>query len=93
MEPTVESITPDSGHNFYAVPVTIVGTEFTDHIDKLYLDDFELTNVQIVSDTQITAAAPSGLAGGLHNLKIKQGPRTFTYLALYTPSTIIRLTR
>ncbi len=84
MEPTVESITPDSGHNFYAVPVTIAGTEFTDHIDKLYLDDFELTNVQIVSDTQITAAAPSGLAGGLHDLKIKQGPRTFTYLALYT---------
>ncbi|HPQ70838.1 MAG TPA: carboxypeptidase-like regulatory domain-containing protein, partial [bacterium] len=84
MEPTVESITPDSGHNFYAVPVTIAGTQFTDHIDKLYLDDFELTNVQIVSETVITAAAPSGIAGGLHDLKIRQGPRTFSFTALYT---------
>lgn len=61
--PTVSLVTPDTGPANTATHVTITGTAFLPG-DTVTFGPLSATNVTVVSETTITALAPSTLSGG-----------------------------
>jgi len=87
--PTIESVTPNQGPEAGGTVVTIIGTGFTG-ADGVSFGSTPGTNVTVVSDTTITATAPSGVDtvditvvgadGGSTTL-----PDSYTYVPPTTP--------
>lgn len=59
--PTVTAVTPAIGHTAGGDSVTITGTGFK--ASHVYFGTTAATSVTIVSDTEITAVTPAGIAG------------------------------
>ena len=70
--PTLLSITPNSGSPSQDTPVQIAGTGFID-VPALSMGGTWLTDVVLVSPTQITAVVPAGMAPGTYDLVLYNG--------------------
>jgi YVTN family beta-propeller protein len=91
--PTVTAITPTSGSDATATPVTIDGTNFIGTVTAR-LDDpgtTAMTGVVVVSPTQITAEVPAGIALGTWEVRVTADGGTspvagvtFDVVSLYT---------
>lgn len=63
----VTSITPDTNKNSVDTSVTIIGTEFVDGC-TVTIGSTDLTNVNIVNDTTITATIPARISAGTYDI-------------------------
>jgi len=66
--PTVTAVNPNSGSNLYEVPIVISGTNFTGAV-AVTLNAVSAT-YEVISNTEIRALVPAGLALGTYNVKV-----------------------
>lgn len=64
VDPTITSVTPNTGSTAGGTNVTIIGGGFTAG-SNVFFDGKPASNVTVVSDTEITATTPSGSAGAV----------------------------
>ncbi|MCR4318326.1 MAG: S8 family serine peptidase [Planctomycetes bacterium] len=73
--PVTTSVSPSSGRNTSAISVTISGSGFSGATGASLggMNGVALTNFVVVSDSQISANVPSGLAAGSYKLFVASG--------------------
>jgi uncharacterized repeat protein (TIGR03803 family) len=81
--PQVLSFSPTSGP--VGTSVTIIGTGLTQTLSASFGDSVLATNLQLISDTEITATVPNGAKTGPVAVKTKGGTGTSQQLFTVTP--------
>jgi hypothetical protein len=90
LTPQVTGLSVTSGPLSGGIPVTITGLNFSGGagMTKVVFGSMQATNVQVVSDTQITAVVPAGVAGSVNVTVVSpygtsavSGADVFTYTA------------
>jgi len=97
-DPHVDSVTPDSGFNDQATPITIDGANFQPGA-TVFLDAIELQSVTFVNANRLQATVQAGLTPGTYDLIVTNPDETsgtlldaFTVLEAAQSPTISRLT-
>lgn len=71
--PTITSVLPSSGFNGEPTTISVSGEEFIS-TPRIFLlgsnGSAEATNVQFISDTEVTAVVPAGLPNGLYDVQL-----------------------
>ena len=93
LQPTVSSVSPNSGSTAGGTAVTITGTNFAAGATVTF-GVAAATNVVVVSSTSITATTPAGSAGAVTVTVTNLGPQSgslangFTYTTSPTVSSV-----
>ncbi|QEE60478.1 choice-of-anchor G family protein [Salinibacterium sp. dk2585] len=89
--PAVTGITPDRGPETGGTPVTISGTDLAE-VTAVTFNGVPATDVDVVSDTEVTAVSPAGTPGDagvvLTNDVGASGPLDFEYFAVTSVDTV-----
>jgi fibronectin type 3 domain-containing protein len=84
--PSISSVTPASGLETAATPITITGTNFSAGA-SVTINGVAATNVTVVSSTKITATAPTSATAGAASIVVTAGGQSssssngYTYVA------------
>ncbi len=91
LQPTLTSITPNSGARGSSVTVTLVGTNFITGVTRVNVGtNISVSNVRVVSPTRLTATLtiPTSLNLGPYNITVRNGASTSSALPFtVTPAT------
>ena len=81
--PTITEVSPSSGDNATKTDITIMGTNFAVGVTAK-IGTTDLTNVNVVSGTSMTAVVPKNLSAGIYDISVVVNGKTVTAEGAFT---------